>query len=130
MDYVLDLSAPADTAQNAPVSTELRLPRGEISQVRVFLPPGCAGLVGARFLIEQKQVYPSNPRGWYTGDGTSLVINDLLNLPEDYQTLRCEVYNDDDTFSHRVTFGVTVMTEVLAGRPAGIPGWLWRLLRR
>jgi hypothetical protein len=130
VDYLIDIAVPSLTLEEAPEWRELRIPRGEINQVRVFFPPGCAGLVHGRILLDLQQIYPSNPSGWYGGDGVSLVVNDLLFLPNDFQTMRFEAYNDDDTFPHQVTFGVTVMADIQEGRPPGIPRWLWRLLRR
>jgi hypothetical protein len=130
MDYLVDVVVPSLTTWDAPEVRELRVPCGEVNQVRVFFPPGCAGLVHARILVDMQQMYPSNPGAWYSGDGVSLVINDLLFLPAAFQVVRFECYNDDDTFGHQVTLGVTVMADIQEGRPPGIPRWLWRLLRR
>ena len=130
MDYVVNLTVPAITAKASAVFEELRIPHGEINQVRVFFPPGCASLVHGRILVDDAQVYPSNLGSWYMGDGLSLVINDQLFLREAHQTVRFEGYNEDDTYQHVITFGLTVLPEIAAGQPAGIPKWLWRLLRR
>jgi len=129
MDYHISLTAPSGTAQASALRSTLSVPRGEIRRVRIWFPPGCAGLAYARVLIDEHQVYPSNLAAWYSGDGLLISFDDSLSLNQHTQTMALEVYNNDDTYPHTVSVGVTVWPEIKAAAPAGLPRWLSRLLR-
>ena len=129
MDYVVDLAIPANTAQADCVTEILRVPKGVITGLRVFFPPGCAGLAGVRVKCFEQQIYPSNPDSWYRGDGLHIVITDDHRLTHAFQTVKFQGYNLDDSYPHTVTVSLTVLSasEALAG--AGLPAWFQRLLR-
>ena len=109
MDYCLVLPIPAKTLITAPARTSIRLPKGEIQELRIDFPTGCAGLAHVRLFDLGKQIYPSNLGGYYRGDGVVFLIRDRYPLVEYVQEVRLEGYNEDDTYSHTVTVGMTVL---------------------
>ena len=120
MDYVFVLTIPASTLITAPVSTSLRIPEGEIQELRLDFPTGCAGLAHVRLLDLTKQIYPSNLGGYYRGDGVVFLIRDRYTLREAIQEVKLEGYNEDDTYDHTITVGMTVAGRELASEKSGL----------
>lgn len=120
MDYVFVLTIPANTLITAPVSTSLRIPQGEIVELRLDFPTGSAGLANVRLFATALQIYPSNLGGYYRGDGVVYLIRDRYPLKEVLQEVKLEGYNEDDTYSHTITVGLTVIPRELARRPSGL----------
>jgi len=109
VDYVFVLPIPANTAITSPVTTSLRIPKGDITEIRVVFPTGCANLAHVRIFALERQIYPSNLGGYYQGDGVFFLIRDRYPLPEFVQEVKVEGYNEDDTYQHTITVGMTVI---------------------
>ena len=113
MIYESSLTIPKLTPRAAPASVVIPVHPGTVKQVEVFFPPGCAGLAHVTLWYWERQVWPGNPDGFFTGDGN------LLSFPEDmvlagvpYEFI-CYGWNEDDTFDHTPIVRLTV---VPAGR--------------
>jgi len=112
VDYVYDLTIPANTKEDDATEIVVRLPYGIVSGVRLLFPTGCAGLARARILVAQHQVWPSNPETWYNGNGTQIAFDADLLLESDLNTVTLQGYNSDDTYPHTVTISLTVIAPV------------------
>ena len=120
MDYVFVLPIPATTAITSPVTRSLRIPKGDITEVRVIFPVGCADLAHVRIFALDKQIYPSNLGSYYQGDGVFFLIRDRYPLSEFVQEVKVEGYNEDDTYQHTVTVGITVIPSEKARGAGGL----------
>ena len=108
MDYDFDLSIPANTPESDPVTVEFKVPAGMITRVRIMIPEGCFGLVHVRIMHYEYQVWPSNPGEWYEGDGVQIEFDESYRLEEDWNPIRIEGYNEDDTYDHTIRVGLSV----------------------
>lgn len=69
MFYRYAVTIPKATLEAAPVKTIMNLPAGEVHQVEVGFPWGCAGLAHVQIYHSEHQMWPTNP-------GTSFAWND------------------------------------------------------
>lgn len=123
MDYFVALTVPPLTDRENEVITTFEVPKGRIRQVRLTIPWGVAGLAGVRVLANEQQIYPANLGGYYTGNDTTLVIDDSLYLSDTFTVIKVCGYNDDDTFPHTFYLGMTVEPEEAEATPKLIGIW-------
>jgi len=123
MIYAYSLVVPANTPSLSPVTHELRLARGIISRVEIEFPPGCAGLVMARVLYRERQIYPTNPEGYFRADGYTISFDDDRLINSTPYHVKLVAWSEDDTFPHTISFRFLVVHEV------SVPSWLRRLIR-
>ena len=127
MLYVIDATAPANTAASAPVEVAARLNKGVVTQVGVQIPQGCMGLARAQVWRGGHQLWPTTPGAYFKGDGA------IIEWPEDYElrdeplSLTLRVWNIDDTYAHTLTFRFATITLQAAEEGRGIPTILKRL---
>jgi hypothetical protein len=107
MDYVFNLTVPPATPPDIPERMEAPIPPGVVVGVRVLFPSGCAGLVGARILVDEVQVWPSTLGMWYIGDGVHIAFTENYILKETLNLVAVEVYNEDDYYPHTVSVALT-----------------------
>ena len=123
MNYVFDITTPANTARSSPTITRSRIGTGRVAKIWVYFPPGNAGLHHLKILHGNHQLWPTNPEGDFSGD------NILIELPEDWDipwkgwAINFRTWNTDDFFDHRVTFGMSILEE------ATPPRWLAKIIR-
>jgi len=109
MIFVYDVEIPANTPKGKSKIVKAPLPRGVIHKIDIHFPPGCAGLAGVRITRSGMPVYPSNPNEWFITD------NETITFPEHYEITKAEpeflihAYNEDDTYSHTITFRFGVL---------------------
>lgn len=109
MIYEQSLTIPKLTPRSAPVSIDIPVDPGTVKQVEVFFPPGCAGLAHVVLWYWQRQVWPGNPDGYFTGDGLSLVFPEDIQVGGDPHIFTVRGWNDDDTFDHTPIVRLTVV---------------------
>ena len=68
MRFDFDITVPAGTLKDDPLVTPLKLTSGNIAEIGVFFPPGCAALVYARLRRGLQQIAPANPEGAWNYD--------------------------------------------------------------
>jgi hypothetical protein len=100
MAYYVEIETPANTPVASPVVETLKMAPGKVRRVQILHPTGCVGLVGVRFLYFEHQVWPENPDGWFTGNGSPITFEPGLAIGDSPFELDVEVYNLDDTFAH------------------------------
>lgn len=109
MIYLYAVAVPRSTAEADPLVEEMALGPGEVGQVRVGFPWGCAGLVHVQVWRAEHQVWPTNP-------GTSFAWNDYTyEFPEaepvigpaENWTIRA--WNLDERNDHTVTVALAIL---------------------
>jgi hypothetical protein len=109
MIYEQAITIPKLTQRAAPVSEVIPVHPGTVKQVEVFFPPGCAGLAHVTIWYWERQVWPGNPDGYFTGDGQSLTFPEDLELTDQPYSFTVKGWNEDDTYSHTPIVRVTVV---------------------
>lgn len=108
MDYQFVVTSPSGTTKSNPSIQKAFLPSGIISKVRIYFPWGCGGLVHCVIHHNQRQIYPTTPGVWYTGNNILIEFDDNYPLEENFNKVSVLVYNEDDTFEHTVTVNLVV----------------------
>lgn len=109
MFYLFSIPVPRSTPESNPLITDLSLGPGEIAEVRVGFPWGCAGLVHVQVWRAEHQVWPSSP-------GESFAWNDYVyefpeaepvSGPAEHWSIRA--WNDDERHDHRVEVALAIL---------------------
>lgn len=97
--YEADLTIPAGTQPNAPVTSTVPLPLGTIVKVTLVVPPGPAGNTGWALLLSGTRIIPYAGASWIVADDYS----DTWELDQDVNPGQVQVagYNTD-VFQHTV----------------------------
>jgi len=108
MYYAVPLVIPASTPRTARASATAELHPGTLVQVEIVFPQGCAGLVHVQINYNVQQIFPTNPGGYFTGDGETITFREDIELGNGAHLFTVYGWNDDDTFEHIpiVRFGV------------------------
>lgn len=80
---------------------------GLIKGIRIWLPPGCAGLVGVQVYHREHILCPADQGEWVTGDGTMWEWETAWPIFGAGNYIGIKIYNDDDTFKHTVSVGIS-----------------------
>jgi hypothetical protein len=118
-DY--DLTIPAGTTAAAPAVSSLKLTKGNITEIRVFFPPGCATLVHVVICDRLHQILPANPDGSLNYDDAIVVSHMGYELTDAPYELLAYGWAPDSMFDHTIT----LMFEL---EPAGGETWQDMLL--
>lgn len=100
MIYEAALPIPKLTPRSTPVSVDIPVHPGVLRHVEVFFPAGCSGLAHVVIWYWERQVFPGNPDGYFTGDGLSLVFDEDMEVTGVPYVFRAYGWNDDDTYQH------------------------------
>lgn len=106
MFYHITVTAPANALETAPVTQDFTIGMGIIDFIEVEFPRGCVGLVHCTIEYNTVQIVPYNPTENLYGDSRvfHLPLNYRVEVPP--HELRFRVWNEDDTYSHKISFGV------------------------
>lgn len=66
------ITVPAGTTKGNPEIQRVKLTSGVITQIDIMYPPGCAHEVCITFNRALHQIYPTNPDGYFIGDGVNI----------------------------------------------------------
>lgn len=121
------VTSPKLTLRSAPTTRTVGLPAGIVAFVGVQFPTGCGGLVHARILRGAHQVWPTDLDEDIASDGRVIPFTERYPLLEAPHELRLEVWNEDDTYQHTVTFFFQVDESRVAPSAPAAPGLLERL---
>jgi len=109
MFYETQLLIPKNTPATAPVEAVLYIHPGAVKRISVFFPPGCVGL--ARCIIQywERQIWPSNPDSFLSGDDISIVFSEDFEIIDPPFEFVVQGWNLDDTYPHTVTARVEIL---------------------
>jgi len=109
MIYETRLTIPPNTSQADAVSTDVSIHPGTVTVLEVLFPTGCAGLVHVQIQHWHRQVWPNNPDGDFSGNGSP------MTFAEDYEVVDPPFFftvigwNEDEFYPHTpiVRFQIT-----------------------
>ena len=116
MHFFFEISVPKKTSADNPHTEKLRLTKGVITDVFVYIPRGHAGLAALKMLYHDHQLYPLNPGGAYRGNETTIAFSEYQPIIVDPFELKAVAYNDDDTYAHSFFLGLAVQRPEEMGR--------------
>lgn len=109
--YSQSLTVPPNTPASAPSTVDFSLFPGLITHVWFQFPRGCAGLLHARVLRVENQVWPTNGGGDLASDGFIVDFAEEYDLTDGPFLLTLSAYNLDDTYQHTVTVWIAMQDE-------------------
>lgn len=135
MIFAFSITIPPRTYIEDEIYEELPLTKGKLSQVNVFFPPGCAGLVGVRFFRYAFQVLPANFPSWVISDAEDVELPCEVDISAEPYSITLGAYNEDDTYPHTlyircrvdVPESVRRREEKEEEREEELMEWLWSL---
>lgn len=72
MIFSTTITVPSGTVKDSPEIKRLKIVKGIITQINILFPPGCAHEVCITFNRGLHQIYPTNPDGYFIGDGVNI----------------------------------------------------------
>lgn len=108
MIFQTTLTIPRNTAKTAIVSSDVIILPGVITRFEVDFPPGCCGLVYARVMFKEHQVWPSSPEQWFRQDAHVFSFPEDLDVSEGPYVFRLEGYNLDTKYMHTITIRIAM----------------------
>ena len=108
MYYYLEIDAPPQTTEHTPIRETIKLSRGVLEFIDIGFPTWNARLGRCRIYYNSIMIIPFNRASWLSGHDTTLRIPLSLNLDADPFEITIEVNNLDDTYSHELSFGLSM----------------------
>jgi len=120
--YILDLTIPANTAEEKAKLIEAEVEEEIVLAIDVYFPPGCLSLAHVQAFYGLEQLMPRPTGSTYHGDGK--LVKGPLNwrCPELPCKLTFKGWNEDTAYEH--TPIIFIRTQELEYAPA------WNVLRR
>ena len=129
MDYVFDLTIPADTAKATPKEQEIDVGTGIIHLIEIEIPPGPKGLVYCAVRQGLHQVWPSNSDGAYRSDGRVYSAREHYPIGRDASFLVLQGWSPGTTYEHVVQFRISILPVEIMEPWLKQEGLLTKLLR-
>jgi len=92
-----------------PVVQVLQVAPGVVQHVEVYFPDRCAGLARLRIMYWERQVWPSNPDGFFRGNDSTTAFDEDLEIVDPPYSFDIQGWNLDDTFLHEPIVRVQIM---------------------
>jgi len=104
-----NLEIPANTPPGEPVKSRKGIRTGRIAELHVYLPPGCAGLVGVQIYHREHIIAPSDKGEWIVGDDIMWPWILDWKMRGGSNHINLVGYNLDDTYSHEVLVAISLL---------------------
>ncbi len=120
MFYVYPVTVPRGTSRDEPLVVDIELGPGEIHQVEIGFPWGCAGLVHVQIWRAEHQVWPTNPGGSFAWNDYNHVIEESEPCagPTEYWSIRCWNLDSRHDQPVQVRIGILPVEKLTLGRVA------------
>ncbi len=109
MLFTRSLTVETTHTEAVPLEETLQIAHGIITQVYVFFPAGCNGLVFARVKYHERAIFPSTPAMFITGSGFPIQWGEYYEVYQEPYELKLVGWAQSTTYAHVVTFGVVVL---------------------
>lgn len=91
----------ANTAEADAVKVEAKVSPGILTDLRVFMPPGCADLVKSRVFLGQKPIAPRSEGHYLAGEGYVADLHYMREpIREDLPVLNWYIWSNGTRYSH------------------------------
>lgn len=111
MDFVFDLTIPANTTEASPTEQDVDLGAGVVHYVTIQFPRGCAGLAHGRVRQALTPRWPSNEGIDYNWDNYVHEIREHFLIKKGDAPFTLVGWNADDFFPHVITFRFSILPQ-------------------
>jgi len=108
MFYKVDLDVPPLTSYITPVEQRVRVFPGMVKRVWIMFPPGPKGLAHVVIYHKGWQCWPWAPGTDFAWDNFVYTFEDSYPLTAEPFEFVMKGWSDDDFYSHKISFAVTV----------------------
>jgi len=109
MDFLFELTIPANTTEDAPTETDVNIGSGVVVKCEVGFPEGLGALARARVRQALTPRWPSNQGAWYHWDDHIYETPDHLIVKKGDSPFTLMGWNEDDSYAHTITFRFIVL---------------------
>lgn len=102
------IAVDAGKSKDDPKVERLKITQGVITQINIMFPPGCAHEVCITFNRALHQIYPSNPDGFFIGDGVNISGEVFHYVKADPFELQVKGWAPNATYDHTIFFVVWI----------------------
>lgn len=110
MYFYYTQSIPINTIEASPIELTTKLARGRLDFIDIGIPRGVNRLAQCRVYYNEFQIVPFNRNSWISGNDITIRVPIDIELDEEPYDLHMLCINQDDTFSHELSFGISVVT--------------------
>jgi len=111
VDFVFDLTIPANRSAADPIEQVIDVGVGIVHLVEIEQPPGCGGKVYCAIRQGLHQVWPTNPDGAYRSDGRVYSTREHYGIAPGDPALVLQGWAPDAAYDHVVQFRISVLPE-------------------
>ncbi len=108
MYFYYEQIVPVLTTEDNKVIFTAHLAVGLLDFVDVGIPLGVNRLAKCQIYYNQFQLVPFNRNYWFTGNNATIRIPIQMQLLDNLPELEIYCINLDDTFSHELSFGISI----------------------
>jgi len=109
MLYSKDITVPANTAETAKQTTDLKIADGVIHKVSILFPTGCVCLVKIQMFEGGHQFISSTEGQYLSGDGEAVDIPEFYEIKGGPRYITIKTWNLDDTYDHTLQIRIYVL---------------------
>lgn len=109
MLYSKDFKITHGTTEQTLETYRIKMHTGIITNIGVYFPPGCAGLVKVKLRIGIHQIAPFNPSGEFRGDAWPIWYKEFIPLTEEPYIVWCDAWNEDEAYDHTITVQINIL---------------------
>ena len=120
MFYHYPVTIPNSTLEADATKTTMKLPAGEVHQVEVGFPWGCAGLAHVQIYRNEHQMWPTNPGESYAWNDYNVVMAESEDCAGDAEEWSIRCWNLDTRHPHTIVvrMGVLEKSRTMFGKIA------------
>ena len=82
--------------------TRFKVNHGVIFRAWLTFPPGCAGLVRVRILLDGHPILPVEKEAYIVGDSYTFVYPAMVEIETEPQIITIEAWNTDEVYPHTI----------------------------
>ena len=109
MIYCKEISIPANTTAETPLSSQIDVVEGVVKRVWVRWRWGSADLGGCAIFRGGFQVWPTSAAQWFPSSVHDTVYDEMYYLGDEPLHFIVRSFNLDDTFPHKLWVGFSVI---------------------
>lgn len=109
MHYNFNLEIPANRTEANKIEKVCKINYGIIRKVNIYFRGGCADLAHVEIFRGNQKIMPYNPEENYAFDDYAVEFEAFYPILDKPYLLNLFGWNEDDTFSHTVTFMFNIL---------------------
>lgn len=104
MIFAGSITIPAGTSKTSPEIVRMKISPGIITQINIMFPPGCGHEAYINFNRGLHQIYPTNPDGYFIGDGVNIAGEVFHVIKVDPFQVQIHGWSPNASYDHTIQF--------------------------